>query len=42
MSATNRGAERKENDFYPTPKAVIENFLENYELAARGGSALRY
>lgn len=38
MSATNRGTVRKENDFYPTPKAVIETFLENYALATRGGA----
>lgn len=30
MSATNRGAERKPNDFYATPIDCIENFLSNY------------
>ncbi len=32
MSATNRGSERKAQDFYATPVEVVENFLDNYTL----------
>lgn len=32
MSATNRGAKRKESDFYPTPYSAIESFLLNYGM----------
>jgi predicted RNA methylase len=32
MSATNRGAERKKADFYPTPIEVIDNFLNACQL----------
>lgn len=30
MSATNRGSERVESDFYVTPSKTIHRFLENY------------
>lgn len=40
MSATNRGAIRKENDFYPTPAVVIETLLDNYHIGDRGGTKI--
>lgn len=33
MSATNRGAARNENDFYPTPDSAIEPILEELDLS---------
>lgn len=32
MSATNRGGERNESDFYPTPRWPVHRFLERYPL----------
>jgi predicted RNA methylase len=32
LSATNRGAKRKESDFYPTPVSVVQTFLSNYKI----------
>lgn len=40
MSATNRGAKRKECDFYATPKDVIYNILENFDLNTYGNKVL--
>lgn len=39
MSATNRGAQRRASDFYPTPETAIEALLDNFPL---GGGVLRY
>lgn len=36
MSATNRGSERKPQDFYATPIDCVENFLDNYIGGVRG------
>lgn len=36
MSATNRGSKRSPSDFYPTPKEVIHNFLDHYQLNKEG------
>ena len=32
MSATNRGAQRRASDFYPTPKTAIDALLDNFPL----------
>lgn len=32
MSATNRGAQRRASDFYPTPETAIEALLDNFPL----------
>lgn len=33
MSATNRGTQRKESDFYTTPPDAVQALLRNYEIA---------
>ena len=35
MSATGRGAQRREHDFYPTPAWPVERFLERVDLPTR-------
>jgi 16S rRNA G1207 methylase RsmC len=36
MSATNRGSERKLNDFYATPIDCVENFIDKYSGKIEG------
>lgn len=40
MSATNRGTERKQYDFYATPINVVENLLNNIDLSQYGTKVL--
>lgn len=40
MSATNRGAKRKESDFYATPIDAIDALLKNYDFPNYLGSAI--
>lgn len=37
MSATNRGGEREENDFYPTPGYAVRDFLKVWQPPFTGG-----
>lgn len=40
MSATNRGTQRKESDFYTTPPDAVQALLRNYEITDCAGDAI--